>query len=465
MKKQLLSLLLVLAMVFAAVIPAAAEEIHATALDPFEEITAEFEEAKSVESYQVIVRPARITGWAALRWAPSHSASLMATYSAGQELTVLKETPNWLQVKNELTGDVGFICRQDTAAPETAGAIHEVNMQVADNGKTDLGVIDINGAFSIQCEMAEGYDIQTIRSASDRMIAIISSADPEKPIIQLSVGYDEAYADVERLNDLDSEALAVLEQTFVEADPMVEITYGDTGLGTRLMIARLNDNGTDYLDFLTIYKGYFVECVMVPSLQASDPELKEEQIQMCVDFLTGMDFVPVADAAGAQVTDGTYITNLTDYDPETNTVKASVQHTVTVPQDEAEALKAGDTLTVGVWSEKIETIEKIEDGTILINDYIYLTNYGGEYHVSFYEMEYLETLADLTLEIPDDLVILDNIDPATGEILEEPVKYTVEQFKEMLTAGTYPDFATDNVYVTFVEGRMTMVERIYTPWQ
>jgi hypothetical protein len=36
----------------------------------------------------------------------------------------------------------------------------------------------------------------------------------------------------------------------------------------------------------------------------------------------------------------------------------------------------------------------------------------------------------------------------------------------MLAAGGYPDFASDNVKVTFDDdGNMVRAERFYTPWQ
>ena len=39
-------------------------------------------------------------------------------------------------------------------------------------------------------------------------------------------------------------------------------------------------------------------------------------------------------------------------------------------------------------------------------------------------------------------------------------------FAAMLAAGGYPDFASDNVKVTFDEnGAMVRAERRYTPWQ
>ena len=465
MKKQLISLVLALALVLTVIVPAAVAENTST--DPFEEITAEFSQAVTVDPYQVVVRPARITGWAALRWAPTHSAPLMATYAAKQQLTVRKETPNWLLVENTKTGDVGYISRKDVTSPDDTAVEHELTLSLADNGKTDLGVIDINGAFSLQCALADGYAIQLMESASDRMVALISSEDKEKPVLQLSVGYDEAYADVERLNDLDNEALNVLEQTFVDTDPTVEISYGDTGLGTRLMIARLNDGTFEYLDFMSIYKGYFVECVMVPSEQAADRTLTEEQIQMCIDFLTEMDFVPTTPMVGAGmgVTDGTFIARLTDYDAEANTVQAEVLQEILLDREDVDALKVGDELTIGNDTVTVNTIEK-DDFGYTINDEINLWYMGGtDVGASLYDHTYYETIAELTLTIPDTLVFLDGIDPASGEILDEKTEHTAAEFTAMLQEGGSPDFASDNVYVTFVNGEMTVVERFYTPWQ
>ena len=44
-----------------------------------------------------------------MRWAPSKSAQLMATYRANAQLLVIRETKNWVQVEDQDTGDVGFM--------------------------------------------------------------------------------------------------------------------------------------------------------------------------------------------------------------------------------------------------------------------------------------------------------------------------------------------------------------------
>ena len=81
----------------------------AAAADSLENLNREFKSAKSVAPYTVTVRPTRTSGWVNLRWAPSQSAELLATFKANDKLTVIKELDNWLQVEVPETGDVGFI--------------------------------------------------------------------------------------------------------------------------------------------------------------------------------------------------------------------------------------------------------------------------------------------------------------------------------------------------------------------
>ena len=84
----------------------------AAAADPLEALNAEFRAAKKVTPYKVLVRPSRASGWVNMHWAPSASSELLATYKANDALLVIRELPNWVQVEDQDTGDVGFISRQ-----------------------------------------------------------------------------------------------------------------------------------------------------------------------------------------------------------------------------------------------------------------------------------------------------------------------------------------------------------------
>ena len=83
-----------------------------SATDTATEINAEFKSAKRVDPFTVTVRPSRASGWVNLRWAPSKSAEIMATYKANDKLLVIRELKNWYQVEDQDTGDVGFISKQ-----------------------------------------------------------------------------------------------------------------------------------------------------------------------------------------------------------------------------------------------------------------------------------------------------------------------------------------------------------------
>ena len=80
-----------------------------TTTSAWSEITAEFNSSRPVTPYVITVRPTRVSGWVNLRWAPSKSAPLMATYPANYQLTVLQESKNWYQVTDTVTGAVGFV--------------------------------------------------------------------------------------------------------------------------------------------------------------------------------------------------------------------------------------------------------------------------------------------------------------------------------------------------------------------
>lgn len=81
-------------------------------VDPATEINAEFRSARRVTPFSVTVRPSRASGWVNLRWAPSKSAEVMATYKQNDRLLVIRELNNWYQVEDQDTGDVGFISKQ-----------------------------------------------------------------------------------------------------------------------------------------------------------------------------------------------------------------------------------------------------------------------------------------------------------------------------------------------------------------
>ena len=77
----------------------------------------------------------------------------------------------------------------------------------------------------------------------------------------------------------------------------VEIEYRETGYGTKLLVAREVGSDTDFADFISVYKGYFIEFNMTPNPKAADQRLTDDQVKTCIDFLTNLDFLPVEEAS------------------------------------------------------------------------------------------------------------------------------------------------------------------------
>ncbi len=165
--------------------------------------------------------------------------------------------------------------------------------------KQFFGTIRVNGEFTLKGVMPEGYRMIPMEQSGDAMAVRIVSDDPARPVMILSIAYDESYSEVDRMNDLDDEALDLLEKTFTDADPLVNITYDETQLGTRLMVARTTSELYDYLDILSVYNGYFVEFVMYPGPEADPQHLTDEQVDSCNIFLTELDFVPGIETAAS----------------------------------------------------------------------------------------------------------------------------------------------------------------------
>jgi len=163
----------------------------------------------------------------------------------------------------------------------------------AETEKTDLGSISMNGKFQLKAKLPEGYAVQvrSINSDLGYLQAFIEPADESKPRLTLTISYEDTdLSQLERLNDATEEQKKKIEDTFRYLD-QVEISYTQTGLGTDLMVVKETEESADFVIIFTIYKGYDIEFVMEPGKGAEDAGLTDAQMQMCIDFLTNLDFV------------------------------------------------------------------------------------------------------------------------------------------------------------------------------
>ena len=240
------------------------------------------------EYFYIAARPTRASGWVNFRSGPSKTTSRISSFGDGKELLVMGETTNWYRVQDPDTQKVGYVHKSYTSK---LGKKYVAETQTTDGGVQQLGTLNVNGEFDLTCKLPEGYNLQVLKARGDRIVAAVLSQDMTKPQLCLSIAYDETYADVERMNDMNDDDLLILEDSFKDMND-VEISYEQTGYGTKLLVAKETGTDTDFVDILAVYMGYFVEFNMTPNPKAADQTLSDAQIRMCIDFLTDVDFNP-----------------------------------------------------------------------------------------------------------------------------------------------------------------------------
>ncbi len=267
----------------------AAEKEAAALKEEQKKLNKELASEHDVEPFSILVKPSRASGWVNFRVGPSKITTRITTFNDGKELTVVGETNNWYKARDPESGKTGFISKQYTTKVTPVAAV----APAAKDADRKLGTLNVNGEFSLTCRLPDGYDMQVVNMRGTRIVAAIQPEDGIRPQMYLSVAYDETYGEVERMNDMTGDELAELEATYREMND-VEITYAQTGYGTKLMVARETGADTDFVDILAIYKGYFIEFNMTPGANNAAKTLTDEQITMCIDFLTDLNFVPAA---------------------------------------------------------------------------------------------------------------------------------------------------------------------------
>jgi len=155
----------------------------------------------------------------------------------------------------------------------------------------------VSGNFIVKWVCPEGYEmIQVQPDDGDGGLTVMGLFPTEdnagKPEMIIAIAPDELLAEVQRLNDLDDEALAKIEATFREEDE-VEITYMETAYGTKIMVIKEVKDVVDFVDFYTIYLGYEIEMVLTQPEELAGTPITDEQIAAVIQFLSDMDFVPV----------------------------------------------------------------------------------------------------------------------------------------------------------------------------
>ena len=151
--------------------------------------------------------------------------------------------------------------------------------------KTRLGSLEVNETFTIQSKIPENYKYTPLAVNSGvNMVGVLTGGEGN-PSVYISIAYNEEYSGVERFNDVDEDTVQEIKESFSDMD---EVNFEDleTAYGTRLL--KVTQANKTFADIYTIYKGYELEFILT-----AQGEVQDADIQMLVDFISNMDFVPV----------------------------------------------------------------------------------------------------------------------------------------------------------------------------
>jgi len=250
-----------------------------------EQKNAELRSETAIDSLRLLARASRASGWVNLRIEPSRETRRVESLADGTELIAFAETINWYHVTNPASGNTGYVQKNYvTIAPVP------IPVPVVDE-TTQIGKLNVNGDFLLQCRIPEGYKLQVMSARSSKIVASLVADDVSRPQMILNIAFSEMYADVERMNDLSEEEIDTLKASYTDMNE-VAFSEAETAAGTKLLIARETGNDEDFVSIISLYKGYSIEFLLAPNPNAAQPVLTDAQVQTAIDFLSNLEFLP-----------------------------------------------------------------------------------------------------------------------------------------------------------------------------
>ena len=161
--------------------------------------------------------------------------------------------------------------------------------------RESMGNLKVKDAFNIMYKPMEGYDMIVENETDTEIYALFQAKDAkeddDRPLMLLTIAYDDENSNVGRLNDLSAEEKDFLKDIwFIEYEDY-DLEVRETAYGTELWVVREKDEELDIMaaNILTLYRGYMIEFYLISTADS----LQEEYLQKAIDFLSDMDFVPV----------------------------------------------------------------------------------------------------------------------------------------------------------------------------
>ncbi|MGN0762223.1 MAG: hypothetical protein ACI4MK_02500 [Aristaeellaceae bacterium] len=170
---------------------------------------------------------------------------------------------------------------------------------------------------------------------------------------------------------------------------------------------------------------------------------------------------------------------LTDVDPAARTVTLALYEPEVFAAEDILALQPGDVLISGGQEIAVASVNITSWGDVFLNegtDAWFETlprleqDAGGNYRTVLYgTLPGWRLFGQMTFALPETLLLLDSIDPATGEALQLPTVHTCEQWLAMIAEEAKNEgvgFSIENMYLVFDENGVPAVAyRYHVPWQ
>lgn len=169
---------------------------------------------------------------------------------------------------------------------------------------------------------------------------------------------------------------------------------------------------------------------------------------------------------------------LTDADPAERTVTFALYEPEVFSAGDILALQPGDVLVAGGQEIAIVSVDITSWGEVTLNEgtddwsetlpWLEQDDSGNYRTVCYGMLPGWSAFGQMTFTLPDTL-LLDGIDPATGEALHLPTVHTAREWLAMIAAeaeGEGVGFSIENLYLVFDEnGSPAVAYRYYVPWQ
>lgn len=164
------------------------------------------------------------------------------------------------------------------------------------------------------------------------------------------------------------------------------------------------------------------------------------------------------------------------YHQEDHTLELTVLEKLCFAAEAVEGLQAGDALNLDGELLVVREIEPmtymllLDDGSGMDEASVWLKkSENGGYEAGQYSDFIWRQVGSAFFAIAEDAQFLDGIDSQDGEMLENPARYSLEEFLRIKSEEEergYPGFRCDNVWATFnADGELACLERFYVPWQ